>query len=202
MPIIKNIDLFNPHDREKNRKFYLETRCMSLLYRRLLPTLKTEEYRGVFINCLSSIDEIDDPYDDLYLMFDHLTIFIERDMNEYSCLSTNIEKKTYMLDAIQEGMEKAADQLKWDKEILYKVYQQVVDFNYVNEYIYTKKSSPNRKYVCSIICEHDVSHIDVYIQVKKRYGKKVIGKEKIYRTRYTDEEYLFFSFWKSRMDKR
>ncbi|WP_127484997.1 hypothetical protein [Neobacillus mesonae] len=56
-----------------------------------------------------------------------------------------------------------------------------------------KKSSPNKKYVCSIICHHEVNTIDVYIEIKKR-NSVIVNKELLFSIEDTDEQNLFNNY--------
>jgi hypothetical protein len=76
-------------------------------------------------------------------------------------------------------MKLAANEFNWDISLLDEVYENIKQLDYENVYPLMKKVSPNKKYVCSILCHHEVSAIDVYMEIKKRNGK-VVNKEKIF----------------------
>lgn len=190
MPLIKNIELFFPEDRDTNLIFYRETRCIASLYSRLLPKLKTDEFKGLMINCVSNFDVINKLDSDLFIMFNYKSVFTEMNMEEFFALPTDQKKKEYTLKMIQNPLEQVAVDLNWDINIFKGIYQKIINQNYENKWIYDKKSSPNRKYICSIVCVQEVSYIEVYLEIKNRNGE-MIGREKLMREADTDEQHLF-----------
>ncbi|ALC80197.1 MULTISPECIES: hypothetical protein [Bacillus] len=190
MPIIKDIQLLVPEDRDTNRIFFHQTRSISFLYSRLLPNLKIKEDKGILINCVSNLSKIDSMDSDLYTMFNYFSVFVKVDVNKFLCLSSDLQKKQSALDIIQEGMEKAVDVFDWDKDIFREIYKKIQNLNFQNTYTLMKKSSPNRYYVCNIICDHGVFQIDVYMEIKKKNGS-IINPEKIFSVSDTYEQYLF-----------
>ncbi|SCN09477.1 Uncharacterized protein BCINRASA_05447 [Bacillus wiedmannii] len=65
--------------------------------------------------------------------------------------------------------------------MLEKAYNKVLDLDYKNEFIYIKKSSPNKKYVCSIIWQHEVMYADMYLEIREYRTRRLIKKEKLIR---------------------
>ncbi|WP_445613712.1 hypothetical protein [Geobacillus sp. YF-1] len=72
--------------------------------------------------------------------------------NQYFSLTDDLEKKKMALEVLQEGMEKLADERGWDKQVFREIYNKIKELNYKNTFIYKKKSSPNRRYICSHEC--------------------------------------------------
>lgn len=190
MPIVKDIQLLVPEDRETNRIFFNQTRTIAFLYSRFLPNLKTKEHKGILINCVSELSKIDNMDSDLYTMFNYFSVFVKVDVKEFFRFSSDLQKNQYTLDVIQEGMEQAANQFGWDKEIFRGIYNKIQNLNFQNTYPLIKKSSPNGYYICNIICEHRVSQIDIYMEIKRKNGS-VINREKIFSVNDTYEQYLF-----------
>ncbi|MGG3573589.1 hypothetical protein ABES80_14075 [Bacillus gobiensis] len=87
-------------------------------------------------------------------------------------------------------MGKAADVFDWDKNIFRGIYKKIQNLNFQNTYTLMKKSSPNRYYVCNIICDQGVFQIDVYMEIKKKNGS-IIKREKIFSVSDTYEQYIF-----------
>lgn len=69
----------------------------------------------------------------------------------------------------------------WDIEELEKVKNKILELNYRNEFVYIKKSSLNKKYVCSIICQYEVVYVDVYLEIREYRMRWLIKKEKFIR---------------------
>ncbi|WP_342602576.1 hypothetical protein [Peribacillus sp. FSL E2-0159] len=190
MPIIRNIELFFPEDRQANLNFYRETRCIASLYSRLLSEIKTDEYKGILINCVSGLDVINKLEADSFIMFNYKSVFAEINMKEFFSLPTDQRKKEYTLEVMQKPLEQVAKELNCDISLFKDIHQKIINLDFENKWIYAKKSSPNRKYSCSIVCEQEVSYIDVFLEIKKRNGE-VIGRERIMRETDTDEQHLF-----------
>ncbi|TDL74788.1 hypothetical protein E2R56_11595 [Rhodococcus qingshengii] len=190
MALIKNIELFFPEDREVNLVFYKETRCIASLYSHLLPKLNIDEYKGILINCVSNFDYINKLDSDLFITFNYKSVFTKINMEEFLSLPSDQRKKEFTLEIIQKPLEQLALELNLDLSIFKNIYRKIINLNFENKWVYAKKSSPNRKYSCSIICEQEVSHIDVYIEIKKNNGE-IIGRNRIMREVDTNEQHLF-----------
>ncbi|MGD6793134.1 hypothetical protein [Metabacillus indicus] len=192
MPVIRNIELYVPK-KEWNWAFVRETRCMAFLYSRLLPKLKTEDYKGIQIFCLENMEEKQklDVYD--HLMFDYFPVFVVTDVRRFFEMS-DADKKREAAAIVHEGMKIAAVTFDWDGAVFDEIFQQIKDMNYQNIYPLMKKSSPNRKYVCRIMCHHEVHEIGVYMELAKRNGR-VIKREKIFSSDYTDDQSLLQAEW-------
>lgn len=190
MPLIRNIELFFPEDRQANLIFYRETRCIASLYSRLLPKFKTDEYKGIMINCVSNFDIINKLYSDLFITFNYKAVFTEVNMEEFLSLATDQRKKEFTLEIIQKPLEQVAEELNWDISIFKDIHQKIINLNFENKWVFAKKSCPNRKYSCSIVCEQEVSYIDVHLEIKSRNGE-LIGRERIMREADTDEQHLY-----------
>ncbi|MBM7583694.1 hypothetical protein JOC86_000231 [Bacillus pakistanensis] len=189
MPLIRNIEFFFPEDGQANSIFYSETRCIASLYSRLLPNFKTDEFKGIMINCVSSFDILDKLDSGLFITFDYKSVITEIDMREFLSLPTDQRKKEYTLKMMQKPLEQVAEELNWDISIFKDIYQKIIALNFENKWVYSNKRSPNRKYSSSIVCEQEVSYIDVYFEIKNRNGE-VLGRERIMREPHTDEQHL------------
>ncbi|MDX8290418.1 hypothetical protein SLL00_11470 [Metabacillus indicus] len=192
MPVIRNIELYIPKQ-EWNWAFVRETRCMAFLYGRLLPKLNTDDYKGIQILCLENMEEKQklDVYD--HLTFDYFPVFVSADVRRFFELS-DADKKQTAAALVHEGLIMAAEELGWHTAVFDEIFQQIKDLNYQNIYPLIKKSSPNRKYVCRIMCHHEVHGIDVYMELAKRNGR-VIKSEKLFSSDYTDEQFLLQAEW-------
>ncbi|MGX1194563.1 hypothetical protein [Metabacillus sp. SLBN-84] len=192
MPVIRNIQLYVPN-RDWNWAFVTQTRCMAFLYSRLLPKLKTEDYKGIQIFCLESMEEKQklDIYD--HLMFDYFPVFVVTDVGRFFELS-DADKKQEAAAIVHEGVKIAAEELDWDGTVFDGIFHKIEDLDYQNIFPLMKKSSPNRKYVCRIMGHHGVHGIDVYMELAKRNGR-VIKREKLFSSEYTDEQYLLQAEW-------
>ncbi|KZE69131.1 hypothetical protein AWM68_02365 [Fictibacillus phosphorivorans] len=193
MPNIKDIELYVPKNRKLNWAFFQETRCMAFLYSRLLPKLNGKENKGIQVFCVESLvyKEQIDRFDSI--TFNYLPVFVEADVEAFLANTSEEEKKEHALEIVHRGMKLAAHELSWDLSVLEDIYYTIKDLKYENIYPLLKKSSPNKKYTCTILCHHEVKSIDVYLEVKKRNGG-VIKKEKLFSVDNTYEQNLFSDY--------
>lgn len=196
MPILRDIQLLVPNNRQINEKFFSETRCIASLYSRLLPNLKLPNDSGVVINCVKSLADINNQDITPYIIIDYIPVFVEVDMSLFFSLSNDRQKKEYALNIIQEGMSNFAEKYNYDQTIFDNVYQNILKADFKNVVTLNKKSSPNRKYTCNVFYQHEVSYIDVYIEIRKNRGKEMVNKERIFRCQNLDEQYLINDFGK------
>ena len=76
-------------------------------------------------------------------------------------------------------MKRLAVKYDWDIEELEKVKNKILELNYRNEFVYIKKSSPNKKYVCSITCQHEVAYADVYLEIREYRTRRLIKRKSL-----------------------
>jgi hypothetical protein len=193
MPIIKDIQLYVPKDKDLNWRFFHETRAIVSFYSRLLPKLHAKEDKGIQIYCIESL-ELEKQIDTFkHIIFDYFPVYVEADVEAFFSLTSDSERKKRTLEIVHEGMKKAAQEFNWDLHVLEDIYNTIKQADYENIFLLLKKSSPNKKYVCNIKCHHEVSSIDVYLEIKKRNGT-VVNSEKLFSLENTDEEDLFSDY--------
>ncbi|MCM3673594.1 hypothetical protein M3699_06785 [Peribacillus simplex] len=96
-------------------------------------------------------------------------------MKEFFSLPTDRRKKEYTLEVMQKPLEQVAKELNCDIGLFKDIHQKIINLDFENKWIYAKKSSPNRKYSCSIVCEQEVLY----------------RRERIMREIDTDEQRIF-----------
>ncbi|MGG4488272.1 hypothetical protein [Metabacillus idriensis] len=193
MPRIKDIQLYVPKNKDLNWAFFHETRCITFLYSRLLPKLTAKEDKGIQIFCVENLKQKEQIDAFAHIIFDYFPVFVVANVEGILGLTSDREKKEQILEIVHKGMKKAAQELNWDLPDLEEIYNTIKKTGYENIYPLLKKSSPNKKYVCTIICHHEVRSIHVYMEVKKRNGN-VINKEKLFFVENTDEQDLFSDY--------
>jgi hypothetical protein len=190
MPIIKDIQLYVPKNKDFNWKFFHETRGITFFYSRLLPKLHAKDEKGIQIYCIENHEQKKQIDTFAHIIFDYFPVYVKTDVEAILALTSDREKKKRTLEIVHEGMKKAAQEFNWNLPVLEEIYNTIKQAEYDNIYPLLKKSSPNKKYVCNIMCHHEVSSIDVYLEIKKRNGV-VINKEKLFSVENTDEQDLF-----------
>ncbi|MBB5356242.1 hypothetical protein HNR43_002222 [Anoxybacillus mongoliensis] len=182
---------FTDYRKSKSAIFHYETRCITSLYTRLLPEIHTDGEKGVIIQCVPDLSRLSEKEMGIEMVPDFITVYVEMDYNQYFSLMDNLEKKKMTLELVQQGVEKLADERGWDKQIFRDIYNKIKELNYKNTFVYKEKSSPNRKYICSIVCEHEVSHVDICLEIKRRNGNKVLRKERLVRVDRPHESFYW-----------
>lgn len=183
----EKLNITNPLTFYEDEKFFKETRCITSLYSRLLPKIETDFEKGILINCVDDMNALSKWEKTQYLFPEYITIFLEFDSEKYFSLSSNQEKKEMVLDIVHSGIIKIAEQYNWEIYKFQEVYQKIINLNYNNQFIYKKKTSPNKKYICNIICEHEVSYVDIYLEIRCKKSNMLIKKERLIRERETYE---------------
>jgi hypothetical protein len=182
---------FTDYRKSKSAIFHYETRCITSLYTRLLPEIHTDGEKGVIIQCVPDLSKLSEKEIEMEMVPDFITVYVEMDYNQYFSLTDDLEKKKMALEVLQKGMEKLADERGWDKQIFREIYNKIKELNYKNTFIYKKKSSPNRRYICSIICEHEVSYVDIYLEIKRQKGNKVLKTKRLVRVDRPHESFYW-----------
>ncbi|OOE13150.1 hypothetical protein UN64_10345 [Fictibacillus arsenicus] len=166
---------------------------MVSFYSRLLPKLHAKEDKGIQIYCIESL-ELKKQIDTFeHNIFNYFSVYVEADIEAFLSLTSESEKKKRTLEIVHEGMKKAAQGFNCELHVLENIYNRIKQADYENTFLLLKKSSPNKKYICNIKCHHEVSSIDVYVEIKKRNGT-VVNSEKLFSLENTDEQDLFSDY--------
>ncbi|MDA1679026.1 hypothetical protein [Bacillus cereus group sp. TH152-1LC] len=166
---------------EEEISFLKETSCITSLYERHMPKLRTDYEKGILIHCVDDISLLNQ-WEKKYRTFpEYMNVFVEYgSVKDFSSLSDR-EKKELALPIVHTEMKSLAVKCDWDIEMLEKAYNKILDLDYKNELVYIKKSSPNKKYVCSIIWQHEVDYADMYLEIREYRTRRLIKKEKLMR---------------------
>lgn len=163
---------YNKNYKERNFKFRLQTKCITSLFERLLGGFKNDKCRRIIIECVPIITKEARCFEGFYL------VQVPYDINNFFQLN-DLEKKKKALELIKVGLNEIIVNEDWDSTIFDKVYKQIIDKNYINQWQWKKqKGNPGRQYTAKVFCEHDIYffNIKLIIEDKKR---QVIKEEKI-----------------------
>ena len=143
--------------------------------------LRTDYEKVILIYCVDDISLLNQ-WEKKYRIFPgYMNVFVEYgSVNDFPYLSDR-EKKELALQIVHTEMKSLAVECDWDIEMLEKAYNKVLDLDYKNELVYIKKSSPNKKYVCSIIWQYEVAYADMYLEIREYRTRRLIKKEKLMR---------------------
>ena len=164
---------YNTKWKAKRSIFRLETRCITALYERLFEKFETNGCWKVLVECVDCVRK--NRYRDLLGVY---TIEIPVNIDRYFCLS-DIEKKKMILELLNQGIDKIAKDVGWEKEPFDKAYKGVINSNYINEWIWKNQlKSPLKNFSAEVFCQHNLYSFDIYILVKSKNGKE-IRREKV-----------------------
>ncbi|KAB2442171.1 hypothetical protein [Bacillus luti] len=178
---IEKLQLTSTSNYDEDLSFGKETSCITSLYCRYIPKLRMEYEKGILIHCVDDISLLDE-WEKKYRIFpEYMNVFVEYEsVKNFPSLSGR-EKKELALLIVHTEMKSLAVKYDWNIEELEKVNDKIMDLDYKNELVYIKKSSPNKKYVCSITCQHEVAYADMYLEIREYRTRRLIKKEKLIR---------------------
>ncbi|MGN5649175.1 hypothetical protein [Bacillus sp. Brlt_9] len=176
---LEALQLTSSSNYEEEIAFFKETSCITSLYEQHMPKLRTAYEKGIWIHCVDDISLLNQ-WEKKYRIFpEYMNVFVEYgSVKDFSSLSDR-EKKELALQIVHTKMKSLAVKCDWDIEMLEKAYNKILDLDYKNELVYIKKSSPNKKYVCSIIWQHEVDYADMYLEIREYRTRRLIKKEKL-----------------------
>jgi len=160
--------------KQENRKFRLETRCITSYFEREMKKFKNDKYWKILINCTKHKNDF------LLKNFTGICdLELEYNVKEFFKLNL-IEKKIVTLNLLMQGLEIVSKKEEWNMEEFYKIRDIIIDSNYENIWKWSRaKKSPNKKYKAELILNHDVEVIEFILKIttKEKSWEKIILKE-------------------------
>ncbi|MBE7125388.1 hypothetical protein [Bacillus mycoides] len=178
---IEALQLTSTSNYDEDISFCKETSCITSLYCRHMPKLRMKHERGILIHCVDDISLLDE-WEKKYRMFpEYINVFVEYGNMQGFSYASDRKKKELVLQIVHAEMMSLAVKYDWDIEELEKVNNKILELDYRNEFVYIKKSSPNKKYVCSITYQHEVAYADMHLEIREYRTRRLIKKEKLIR---------------------
>ncbi|MDP4147165.1 MAG: hypothetical protein Q8936_22265 [Bacillota bacterium] len=189
MTILKDLILIIPQDiifnvedsspktditKSKAYAFSNETSCISSFYTRLLPKVKTENVKRIIVECVEDLNESDR----IKIGAGIATIQVKLDYQVYFS-SEETEKKRIASKLIREGLIYLSLEKDGDSKVFEEIYLKIEELQYKNKYIYKKKYSPNRKYVCNVVCEHEIDFFSIFLEIADNKEGEIISRKEI-----------------------
>ncbi|RSD29595.1 hypothetical protein [Mesobacillus subterraneus] len=154
-----------------------QVRCIASLYTELLGRFPTEGTKKLIINC------VEHPEDKILTTSDGFTeVWVQLDIDSYFLLSGD-EKKKLILEKIHEGVLLAAHEYAWGKETFNRIKAEIEARNYVNEYVWKRKASPDRKLAAEVFCVHDIDHFTASLTIKEKKSGNIVKTKKVLQER-------------------
>lgn len=155
--------------KDKRVKLRDEMRCIAALYERFfnINRFKNDKCWKITVQAVDRIHNKDikttGGVTEVQVVFDIENYFM---LEEY-------EKKRIILEALKTGIDLVVKKEGWDNKIFDQAYQDVINADYLNHYIWQSKSSPSRKYKAEVFCEHEISTFDISINIKNQKGEEI-----------------------------
>lgn len=163
--------------KQKRVLFRDQVRCIASLYTFLLGRFPTKRSKKIMINCVES------PEAGVESSTDGFTeVSVQLDIDSYFSLS-NLEKKRLILVKINEGIVKVANEYLWDQVVFNRITAEIKERNYVNEYVWVQKSSPDRKYTAEVFCTHDIDYFSATLNIKDKKSGDLVKTKKVLQER-------------------
>lgn len=157
--------------KQKRRQFQLMTRCMTSMVERMLPRIITKDCWKILIECVEKL-----PRRECINLLGVYSVQVLFDINMFYEMDT-LEKKQYIVNKIKEAMNKLSEYNLFDVEEIYKVCNEVVDSNYINEWFWNKPVKMKHVSV-QIKVLHDIENVSIYMvfknSIKKKYEEKFL----------------------------
>lgn len=163
--------------KQKRMLFRDQVRCIASLYTFMLGRFPTERSKKIIINC------VEFPKDGVQTTVDGFTeVSVKLDIDSYFSLS-DFDKKPLILKIIDEGIVKVASEYSWERDVFNRITAEIKERDYVNEYVWAQKSSPDRKYMAEVFCTHDIDYFSATLNIKDKKSGDLVKTKKVLQER-------------------
>lgn len=172
----------------KEKRFYFSTqsRCVTSFYERCFEAFKTNDCWKIQVQCVSNRTAIPKVVGGVY------EVQVIYEIDKFFQLSDE-KKKITALELLYQGITEILKVENWDSYRFYNAYTCVVNGDFINKWIWKhQKTSPNRKYVAKVLCEHNVYSCDISIIVLDKNDNE-IKKAKVTSTK--PDEWFFSKYF-------
>ncbi len=153
------------------RNFTLFNRSVCAHFERHFEPIETEAIYRVVVK-LSDLDERSGITESSSSVLKFYQTF---DFNTFNTLREKA-KKRYLLDALYAALIRLCDKYGWPRENFDDAYQQVIEDDFVNKYVFRRKSNRKKSLFAEIVCVHSVSSFDCFLVVKDPTGQELLNE--------------------------
>lgn len=152
--------------KQKRMKLRDEMRCIAALYERYFKDykFKNDKCWKISVQCVNEITD-----SEIRTVGGVTEVEVVFDINNYFLLG-EYEKKKLILETLKEGIDLVVEKEHWDENLFNHPYQQFIKLDYVNNFVWKSKSSPSRKFIAEVYCEHNIGSFDISINIKTSNG--------------------------------
>ena len=143
----------------KRRSFQLMTRCMTSMIERIMPTIKTENYWKLLIECVEN-----NPRLECINMLGVCSVQVHFNIDYFFSID-NYEKKKYVIMKILETINHLCENGYSELDVLKSSCETIKKTDYVNEWFWKKPIIKKQKTV-QIKILHEVEKVGIYMVFK------------------------------------
>lgn len=153
----KSVEIYQRTWKDKRRQFQLNNRCMTSMIERLMPRINTKDYWKILIECVG-----ESPREKCLNLLGVISVQVLFDVDLFFALN-DYEKKKYIICKVIEAINHLYDEGFVEVNELKKTCEEIINYDYVNEWLWKKPVRYKKKNV-QIKIIHDVDKVSIYMQ--------------------------------------
>lgn len=153
------------------RELALRTRCITSMYARLFPKVKTKDFWKISVVCCRQPTHEAPPI----VVGGVAQVVIQFDYNQIFSEDEAAVKKT-TLEILSLGIRKVIKKFQMDPIPFQTTSEKIVQFGYDNNWIWKSCKNPSHKYLAQIRCIHHVESIELYLEIYDKENQLVFKK--------------------------
>lgn len=158
---LKEFWLLSILNQYNDKQFFEQTRCITGLFERHFIKLEIPEKSWRLL-----VTIVDNLRGKEIVCGETINVQIIGDVKPFYTSLTE-QKKIMSLEMLKQGYDRVIELLGYPRENFDKAYQAVIDANYVNNWIWKRKFSSDRKYIAEIFCEHEVEYFRLSVLLRE-----------------------------------
>jgi len=148
-------------------EFKFQTRCTVSMFRRLLGKSIKADCKKIVVECVENV------IDNRSINYTGIrTVQIQYNFLDFFSL-TSLEKKKRTLEILMEGIQKISDLMKWDIITFKQAYNEVVERNYQNHWIWKEIRSPTKRENAELWIIHEIDDVKLVLVIRDIDGIEI-----------------------------
>jgi hypothetical protein len=150
--------------------FHAQAKCVEALYERNFQPLPTKNVRRVVVQC--------QPTNVLpgNTIFNGIVLTnIHWNNTDFYGLSKS-DKKSRVLEILETALIRCAEKFEWPHAPFLEASAAVRSADFENAWRFNSKSSPSRKYIAYVLCEHDIEAFTGTLRIETKQGELLAEK--------------------------
>lgn len=168
----------------KASEFANQTRCVSALVERLLPSVVTDGVWKALFYCVTEAEQ-----GRPLISGGVCQIEVSADVEKFFVFDDR-HKKRWTFETLQRGVDRLLPQIGWPREPFNYSFAEAEKLGLKNERIWRKRSSPSRRLAAEVLVQHEVQFCHISIIIRDHRGAKLRDELLISDT---PDEFIFVS---------